>query len=155
MDSELVSDSESDTGRDDGGSRSALPITYTERFEELFPFYLAIGMTAEQYWDGDSQLVRAYRKAYDLKREIVNQDTWLQGLYIYEALCCVSPIFRALSKAKKPLPYRAEPYPLKTALSEMKEERREREKYNLIKEKMEAFAARFNEKYKEGSGNNG
>ena len=37
---------------------------------------------------------------------------WEQGLYIYEALCDVSPILRAFSKATKPLQYPQQPYGL-------------------------------------------
>ena len=67
-------------------------------------------MTPEQYWDGESTLVIVYREAYKLRIREQNRNLWLQGLYIYEAICNVSPILRAFSKAKKPLPYPKKPY---------------------------------------------
>lgn len=60
--------------------------TYTEIFEESFPFYLAIGMSSAEYWEGDCSLTRYYRKAYKIKQEEVNNNAWLQGLYVYDAI---------------------------------------------------------------------
>lgn len=60
--------------------------TSTEVFEECFPFYLAIGMSYAEYWEGDSSLTRYYRRAYQIKQEEINNNAWLQGLYIYDAL---------------------------------------------------------------------
>ena len=85
MDSELVSSSLSET---EGGERNrSTPLfTYTEKFYECFPYYLSIGMTPEQYWDGDPTLTKYYRKADEIKKERLNEELWLQGMYIYEAL---------------------------------------------------------------------
>ena len=60
--------------------------TYSEIFEECFPFYLAIGMSFAEYWTGDPSLVRYYRKAYQIKQEEINNNAWLQGMYIYDAI---------------------------------------------------------------------
>ena len=60
--------------------------SFTEVFEENFPFYISIGMTSTEYWAGDPKLARFYRKAYRLKQEQMNQEAWLQGLYIYDAV---------------------------------------------------------------------
>ena len=60
--------------------------TETEIFEEAFPFYLAIGMSYAEYWEGDPSLARYYRKAYQIKQEEINNNAWLQGLYIYDAI---------------------------------------------------------------------
>ena len=60
--------------------------TNSEIFEETFPFYLAIGMSYAEYWEGDPMLTRYYRKAYLIKQEEENNKAWLQGLYIYDAI---------------------------------------------------------------------
>ena len=60
--------------------------TYTEVFEENCPFYLAIGMSYGEYWEGDAALAQYFRKAYILKQEQKNHEAWLQGLYFYDAL---------------------------------------------------------------------
>ena len=85
-----------------------------KKFEELCPFYMSIGMSYNDYWEEDVELTKFHLKAYRLKEkriyDILKWQNWEQGLYIYEALCDVSPILRAFSKAKKPLPYPERPY---------------------------------------------
>ncbi len=119
-------------------------VSYTEQFYEHFPFYLAIGMTYDQYWNDDCQLVKYYRKAHKLKNEQKNQELWLQGLYIYDALCAVAPVLHAFAKrGTKPLPYTEKPYPL--TKKGVNEERKAQEKANRQKAKVffEAWAARL------------
>ena len=103
MDGKLVSGSLSaPEGSEHEGS---LPFsTYTERFYEQFPYYLSIGMTPDQYWDGDPALVKYYRKADELKWERKNQELWLQGMYFYEAICDASPVLHAFAKKGTKLP---------------------------------------------------
>ena len=72
-------------------------------------------MTYEQFWYGDPTITISYIKAYKItqKREVELTDykIWKQGMYIYEALCDVSPILHAFSKkGTKPLPYPKAPY---------------------------------------------
>jgi hypothetical protein len=86
-------------------------VSYTEQFYIHFPYYLAIGMTYDQYWNDDCALTKYYRKADEIKRSQKNQELWLQGMYIYEALCDVSPILHAFAKSgTKPRPYPERPY---------------------------------------------
>lgn len=68
--------------------------SYTDIFEEVCPYYLAIGMTMREYWDGPPRLARYYREAHRLKMEEDNQKAWMQGLYIKAALdASLSSIF--------------------------------------------------------------
>ena len=68
MDSELVSSSLSAT--EEGGQQgSPSSFTYTEKFYELFPYYLSIGMTYEQFWEGDASLPKYYRRAEEIRNE--------------------------------------------------------------------------------------
>ena len=106
----MVSSSLSATGGGEQDS-SAPSNTYTDKFYELFPYYLAIGMTYDQYWNDDPTLVKYYRKADSMKQARLNEQLWLQGMYIYEALCDVSPILHAYAKkGTKPKPYSEKPY---------------------------------------------
>lgn len=73
---------------------------------------MAIGMTYEQYWDGDVRSVKAFLEAEKLRRKRQNEQAYIMGAYIYEALCDVSPLFLDLNKKKKPIPYRKEPFGL-------------------------------------------
>lgn len=70
-------------------------------------------MTYEQYWYGDVWMVEAFREADRLKQKRKNQELWLQGMYIYEALCDASPLLHAFAKkGTKAVPYREAPYDL-------------------------------------------
>lgn len=85
-------------------------MSLTELFNKAFPVYLAMGMTSAEFWEQDPALVLAYRKAHWLKFEEQNRFAWLQGRYIYDALCAVSPIFHDFAKrGTKPAPYYEEP----------------------------------------------
>lgn len=71
-------------------------------------------MSYDEYWNEDCELVRAYRKAEKIRMEKRNYELWLQGLYIYEALCDASPLYRDFAKkGTKAHPYSSKPYPLK------------------------------------------
>ena len=76
------SEDESASGR---GARARWP--YAEAFRRYFPYYLSIGMTETQYWDGPATLTKDYREAEEMRAARMNDMAWLQGLYFYEALC--------------------------------------------------------------------
>jgi hypothetical protein len=70
----------------DEGVKPQTPRKYSDIFEECFSFYLSIGMTYEQYWDGDNELPRYYRKAEKMRQEQNNHNAWLNGLYVFDAV---------------------------------------------------------------------
>lgn len=148
MDNELVSDSlfgESQGRRDPD-------YTYTQDFYKMFPYYLSIGMTPEQYWDGDPMLVKYYREAECLRRQRVNEELWLQGLYVYEAICDVAPVLHAFAKrGTKAHPYIDAPYPIDRVQKELQEETKEKAVFDKGMVKMEAFMAAHNKKFAEKS----
>lgn len=59
----------------------------TEIFERCCPYYLSIGMSSQEYWDGDADLPKFFREAFKLRQEQLNHEAWLKGLYVYDALC--------------------------------------------------------------------
>lgn len=145
----MVSDLLSSTEGSGGISATAPLATYTDKFNELFPYYLSIGMTEAQYWDGDCNLVLYYRRAEALRIDRKNQELWLQGAYIYDALCRVSPILHAFAKkGTKPSPYMTEPFALSEKQRNVYKTDRERKAYLKNKERMRAFMAATNEKMK-------
>lgn len=82
-----------------------------KKFEEVCPYFIAMGMTYEQFWKEDITMTKAYLKAYKMRQDIKEWNIWKQGMYIYEALCDVSPVLHAFSKkGTKPLPYSKTPY---------------------------------------------
>jgi len=108
-------------------------------------------MSYEQYWDADCQLVKYYRKAHEIKKKLKNEELWLQGAYIYDALCAVSPVLHAFAKpGTKPLPYPDTPYPLtKEELEEIEETKRKADRQRA-KIMFEAWANSLNLPKKEG-----
>lgn len=89
--------------------------TFESIFEKVLPYYISIGMTPEQFWDGDVDLVKAYRKAYEYKKQEFNVQAYLNGMYVYDALLRVSPILHAFAKkGTKPIPYRDKPIEIYT-----------------------------------------
>ena len=141
----MVTSSESVEG---DGQSVPFSNSYTKTFYDAFPFYLSIGMTPEQYWDGDPSLPKYYRKASELQRKRKNEDLWLQGMYIYEALCDVSPIMNGFAKkGTKPHPYTDRPYSI--TRDDLAEERKLREKRDREKAKqyMLGKMAKINKKF--------
>ena len=85
-------------------------------------------------------LVKYYRQADELKRARRNEELWLQGMYIYEALCDVSPIMVAFpKKGAKPNPYPEKPY----CISEKQRKLEEAEQERKVAEKGMAFMERM------------
>lgn len=150
MDSKLVSGSLSVNGESEHSVRSLF--TYTEQFYEKFPYYLSIGMTYEQYWNGDPNLVKYYRQADELKTDKKNQELWLQGMYIYEALCDVSPILQAMAKkGTKAHPYSDKPYAITEKQRRRELEEKERKVADKGKRMMEMFMKQTNKHFEETS----
>lgn len=146
----MVSDSLSDESyRGDGGTtRSRTPRFHTTIFEQQFPYYLSIGMTEEQYWNGDCTLVKAYRKADELKLERRNMEMWLQGRYVYDAIAAISPILHAFAKkGTKAKPYTESPYPISKQRQEKAKETKAKNAAEKGKGYMVAFMAKFNKRF--------
>lgn len=115
-------------------------------------------MSYEEFWNGDVWAAKAYRKAYEIRKERANFDAWLQGLYIYEAICDASPILRAFSKARKPAPYPKEPYVINTELSKRRKAEQEKDAQkqqgDIFVANMNAWAESFNKRFLEKQGEN-
>ena len=101
--------------------------TNTQRFEESFPFYLAIGMSYAEYWEGDPLLTQYYRKAYQIKQEEKNNNAWLQGMYIYDAVStALHNALRGMGKNKPPArDYAKQPYEFKNKVKTKEEKAKE------------------------------
>lgn len=105
-------------------------------------------MTAEQFWEGDPSLAKYYRKAEEMRIERRNQEMWLQGMYVYEAICDASPLFQAFAKkGVRAHPYSDKPY----SITENQKERNDLAKEKAVSDKgkriMEAFMKSHNSKF--------
>lgn len=107
-----------------------------------------MGMTYEQFWEQSPYLVIAYRKAYKLKREIANEQAWLQGLYVYDAfaVCMANAFAKRGAKKENYLEKPVDIFPLTDA----EKERREQEERDKMQKAMEAIASKQRRKKKQG-----
>ena len=105
-------------------------------------------MTPEQYWDGDPMLAKWYRKAEEMRQKRRNEELWLQGMYIYEALCDVAPLLHAFAKrGTKPVPYPDHPYSITTKDMEEEKERKVRLEREKAKQYMLGKMAKLNKRF--------
>lgn len=108
-------------------------------------------MTFDQFWNQDVELVKAYREADKIKRDLRNQDMWIQGAYIYEALLDAAPVLRFSfgKEPPEPIPYRDEPLPLFESKAEKKkrEERNKEKQMEKIANSMNAWMRSANKKF--------
>lgn len=109
---------------------------------------MSIGMTYDEFWYKDVDRVKAYRTAYELREKRRNQELWLQGMYVYEALCDASPLFRFSMKKGtiKPEPYVKEPYPITESEVRERKEREARMKEERLKAEFAMFAENMRKK---------
>ena len=138
MDGDAVSESPSD-----GKNVSDAPKTLTEVFIKVFPQYLVMGMTYEQFWHGPAWLTRAYKEAYQVKSRNDEWERWRQGAYFYDALLRVAPVMRvAFGKGKvEPGKYPNRPWPL----TEKEAQEREAEEKRIRYERFMAMLNRESE----------
>ena len=125
------------------------PKSLAEIFRLAFPYYLAMGMTYDEYWRDDPTLVRDYRKAWEIRKKNDEFDRWRRGMYFYDALLRVSPVLRAFGKGEvKPKEYPDRPYPLTEQEAQEREIQRENENTKRFIAQLEAESKRNLEKAK-------
>ena len=61
-------------------------IPFSEMFREVFPYYMAIGMSYDEFWNQDPYLAVYYWKMHELKRDEENQKQWWNGMYTFIAI---------------------------------------------------------------------
>lgn len=108
--------------------------TYTEIFYEIFPYYLSIGMTYDQFWNQDVSLAKYYRKADKYRSDQKNTEAWLQGMYIYDAVSTV--IYNAFGRKRgqQAENYTSKPYPIHQ--EEVEQEKQQRVEEERAKAKV-------------------
>ena len=103
---------------------------------------MSIGMTYDEFWNQDVAMVRAYRKADELKRRRQNETLWMQGWYIRDALLStVGNMFA--DKSSAPIEYPSEPYPVTTEQVAEKKALEHKQMEERMKADMMAISARM------------
>ena len=111
---------------------------------------MVMGMSPDEYWDGDPDLALAYRQAWELKQEaefnIRNEYAWINNMYTYAVMCKVAPLFSSFADNKtKPGEYMEEPFDFSKEVDEEAEMERQREKARAV---METWAINTNQRMK-------
>lgn len=141
---------------DDLTEESPEDMTIGAIFNRLCPYYLSIGMPYDLFWNGDVSAAVSYRKAYEYEKQRKNYEFWLQGMYIYSALCDVSPVLHAFAKSgTKPKEYMSEPIPMTVQDNKKAEERRQKKSDTQAKAYLEMFMVSFNKRFEEGGKKDG
>lgn len=73
---------------------------FSKMYDDLFPKYLYYGMSEEQYWNGDSDLVVAYAKANEMRLQSENKQMYYQAMYIYDVIERLLPGINAFGNRK-------------------------------------------------------
>lgn len=109
---------------------------------------MSMGMTYDQYWEGDPQIARYTRDSQKLINKRKNSEMWLMGAYIYEAICCVAPILNSnAKKGTKPIPWRKRPIPITKEDEEEEKLSQEKEKYEKNKKNFQNMMVRNNKRF--------
>lgn len=109
---------------------------------------MAMGMSYTEFWDEPPFLAVAYRKAYRLKREIENEQAWLQGLYVYDAFAvCMSNAFS--KRGSKRQNYFEKPIDI-FPLTEREKKEREQAEFAKMQAAMESMIQEQRRKKKQG-----
>ena len=123
--------------------------SYGDIFDEFLPEYMAIGMTYDEYWDGEFGTKRAARKAYAIRIKneqiLADRQNWSLGQYMAAVLRSVPLLVAGLNvKPSTKLPdYPQKPF-LETIEEQKKEEVRKRKEEDQMKLAMAMMHAAFN-----------
>lgn len=131
--------------------------SYGDIFDEYLPEYMAIGMSYDEYWDGEFGTKRAARKAYAirLKNEqlLADRQNWYMGQYVMSALRGTPLLVAGLNvKPSTRLPE----YPKKPILEEAEEQKKEEvrkkkeeDQTMLAMAMMQAAFTKFNKRFEQ------
>lgn len=97
-------------------------------------------MSYNDFWHGDVDMARVYRKQDEMNRRRQNEILWMQGLYVRDALIStVGNMFSPKNATKQEYP--KEPYPVTAEQVAEIEERERKNKEERLKAQFAAFAS--------------
>ena len=62
------------------------PTPFGDMLDKACIYYMAMGVSYDEFWHGDYTKLKYYREAYKLKAKMNNSEAWLQGMYFYDAV---------------------------------------------------------------------
>ena len=61
-------------------------IDFCEKLDQLCEYYMAMGVSFDEFWHGDYCRLKYYEKAYFHNLDKRNYEIWLQGAVFYKAI---------------------------------------------------------------------
>ena len=136
---------------EDEESQQTSPTPYGDIFDKVLPSYMAMGMTYDQFWDGEVGMKTAYRKAYaeriEQEQRIADRNNWYLGQYMMSALAAVPLLVNGfVPKGAKAQDYPDKPFFDKFDENRKEEDRKKREENQtmLAMAMFQAGIERFN-----------
>ena len=125
-------------------SRQTSPTPYGDTFDEFLPHYLAMGMTYDEFWDGEYGTKHACRKAYQIRIEneqrLADRNNWYMGQYILSVLQAIPLLVAGLNvKNTSNLPK----YPEKPFFDQFEERKKEETRKQKEEDQMKLAMAMF------------
>ncbi len=128
------------------------PTPYGDMFDEALPHYLAMGMTWDEYWDGEYGTKKACRKAFQIRIEneqrLADRNNWYMGQYIMAAIQATPLLVPGVNMRKGATNPDYPDKPFLEKLEEQKKEenrkRREEDQSKLAMAMFQAMASKLN-----------
>ncbi len=70
---------------------------------------MSFGMTYDEFWNGDNEMPKMFRRSHEIRQKETDRQAWLQGAYIYQAVGALAPALKAFAKGKV-RPYLEHPF---------------------------------------------
>lgn len=100
----------------------------------MFPYYLSLGCSYNEYWNAPAEVAAAYYDAEMHRKERRNYELWLQGLYVKNALDASLAMAFWDKKHQKPEPYLEHPIAFTEREKAAELERKREEALKFFKE---------------------
>lgn len=113
-------------------------------FDDSFAYYLFLGMSYDEYWNKDVWLVKAYRDSFEMKRDYDNQQLWMNGIYVFNAIGTAVANIHLDGKHHSPVPYLKEPIRLRPYTEEELKQQADKEADDVVRY-LNEWAKAFNE----------
>lgn len=122
--------------------------SFGDTLDKLCAYYMALGVSADEFWNGDYTMLKYYVEKHRIAVEQKNEQLWLQGMYFYEALTvALAQAFSKHTNARYPdKPHRLTP------MSEEEQELENKKKVEEFRAQLMALGRRFEAKHKREQG---
>ncbi len=119
--------------------------SYSDAFEGVCPYYMSIGVSYDDFWNGDFEICKFARKSEKLRKKRMNEEAWWNSLYTFRALCDASVLFHDFMKEKPNLEFSTkEPLPMTLEEAEEQEKVRKQKQMEGFIVQMEAISKSHN-----------